>query len=56
MEEKFIENIFCKFHNAFSKWQTFIGLSFLPKNMRQNFKNMRQNFIKIIAGRLRMLE
>ena len=49
MEEKFIENIFCKFHNAFSKWQTFIGLSFLPKNMRQNF-------IKIIAGRLRMLE
>ena len=36
-------------YNAFSKWQTFIGLSFLPENMRQNF-------IEIIAGRLRMLE
>ena len=49
MEEKIIENIFSKFHNAFSKWQMFIGLSFLSENMRQNF-------IKIIAGRLRMLE
>ena len=49
MEEKIIENIFSKFHSTFSKWQTFIGLSFLPENMRQNF-------IKIIAGRLRTLE
>ena len=48
MEKKIIENIFSKFHNAFSKWQTFIGLSFLPENMRQNF-------IKIIAGRLKLL-
>ena len=35
MEKKIIENIFSKFHNAFSKWQMFIGLSFLPENMRQ---------------------
>lgn len=48
LEEKIIENIFSKFHNAFSKWQTFIGLSFLPENMRKNF-------IKIIAGRLQLL-
>ena len=48
MEEKIIENIFSKFHNAFSKWQTLIGLSFLPENIRQNF-------IKIIAGRLKLL-
>ena len=40
LENKVIENIFNKFAKAKDKWFEFIELSFLPDDMKDNFKNI----------------
>ena len=48
MEEKVINNIFAKFTKAKDKWFEFIDLSFLPNEMKEEFK-------AIIAEKLSLL-
>ena len=40
MNDKAIENVFKKFENLQNKWNTFIELSFLPKEYKENYKVM----------------
>lgn len=48
MEEKVINNIFAKFAKAKDRWFEFIDLSFLPNEMKEEFK-------AIIAEKLSLL-
>ena len=48
LEEKVINNIFAKFAKAKEKWFAFIELSFLPNEMKEEFK-------AIIAEKLSLL-
>ena len=48
LEEKVINNIYAKFAKAKDIWFEFIGLSFLPDEMKEAFKG-------IIAERLNLL-
>lgn len=43
IDEKTIENIFKKFQNTIDKWNSFIDISFLPKEMKKNYKELIKN-------------
>ena len=49
LEDKVIDNIFNKFLRVKDKWLEFIGISFLPDEMKEGYKS-------IIEGKLRLLE
>ena len=49
LEDKIIENIFNKFLNIKNKWFEFIDISFLPDDMKENYKT-------IISERLELLK
>ena len=48
LENKVIENIFNKFLRARDKWLEFIDISFVPDEMKEEYKN-------IIEGKLSLL-
>lgn len=49
LEDKIIENIFNKFLKIKNKWFEFIDISFLPDDMKENYKT-------IISERLELLK
>lgn len=49
LEDKIIENIFNKFLKIKDKWFEFIDISFLPDDMKENYKT-------IISERLELLK
>ena len=49
LEEKVIKNIFTKFAKAKDKWFEFIGLSFLPDEMKEAFKALIAEKLSLLA-------
>ena len=52
MDAKAIDNIFNKFRNSVKKWNEFIDISFLPKDMKRSFMDLsKERMFKIYAGK-----
>lgn len=49
LEDKIIENLFCKFLKVQSKWMEFIDLSFLSDEMKETYKTLITEKLKILA-------
>jgi serine/threonine-protein kinase HipA len=49
LEEKVINNIFAKFAKAKDRWFVLIDLSFLPDEMRDNYKAIISEKLDILA-------
>lgn len=48
LEEKIIDNLFTKFVKVADKWFKFIDISFLPKEMKEQYKLIIQNKLEIL--------
>ncbi|MEG0900333.1 MAG: hypothetical protein RSF40_11575, partial [Oscillospiraceae bacterium] len=48
LEEKIIENLFAKFTKAADKWLEFIEISFLPDEMKEQYKQIVQNKLEVL--------
>lgn len=40
IDQKSVENIFTKFKKSFSSWNEFIGISFLPENIKKEYQEL----------------
>ena len=49
LEDKVINNIFAKFTKAKEKWFVFIDLSFLPDEMKEDFKAIITEKLNLLA-------
>ena len=49
LEKKIVDNIFVRFEKAVCKWSQFIDISFLPDDMKEQYK-------KIIVEKLNVLK
>lgn len=48
LEEKIIDNLFTKFVKVADKWFKFIDISFLPKEIKEQYKLIIQNKLEIL--------
>lgn len=49
LDDKIIENLFSKFTKAKNKWMSFIDISFLPSNMKEQYKILINNRFEILS-------
>lgn len=49
LEEKIIDNLFSKFGKVADKWFEFIDISFLPEEMKEQYKLIIQNKLEILV-------
>lgn len=49
LEKKIIDNLFSKFKKVADKWFEFIDLSFLPEEMKEQYKLIIRNKLEIVA-------
>jgi len=52
LEDKIIDNIFTKFQKTYSSWLDFIDISFLPDNMKSQYKTLIKEKIKSIPEKV----
>ena len=50
LEERVIQNIFVKFQKVTDKWFDFIDISFLPEDMKEEYKNIITTKLELITN------
>ena len=51
LDDKIINNIFSKFYKVIDKWFDFIDISFLQKEMKDQYKALIKNRIELLGNR-----